>query len=146
MEGGPAGQWATEKTRTAMTKQTDKYGTWTQFIQDFEKAFISTQIGIDKRHELFKLKQGSDSTTEFNAKFQTLASLAGITQTEALTELYLEALRPAIAGRILERDTIPTTLMDTAAGDIGFYNAAIRAEEALNRISRFNPNRFNPRQ
>ena len=48
MEGGPAGQWATEKTRTAMTKQTDKYGTWTQFVQDFEKAFISTQIGIDK--------------------------------------------------------------------------------------------------
>ena len=36
--------------------------------------------------------------------------------------------------------------MDTAAGDIGFYNAAIRAEEALNRISRFNPNRFSPRQ
>ena len=54
MEGGPAGQWATEKTRTAMTKQTDKDGTWTQFVQDFKKAFISTQIGIDKRHELFK--------------------------------------------------------------------------------------------
>ena len=62
-------------------------------MTDFKAAFISTQIGLDKRHELFKLRQGPMTTTEFNAKFKTLASLAGVTQEIVLIELYLEALR-----------------------------------------------------
>ena len=79
MPDGPAGQWAAALEAKAQTQTPTSYGTWTDIIADFKRAFISDDMEKDARGALFSLKQTTD-VTSYNNRFRTLAQQAKVTQ------------------------------------------------------------------
>ena len=127
-----AGHWASARRDKAKESTPPDFGTWDDFVKDFKRAFVTDDEERDSRAQLFKLKQTGDVTT-YNNLFRTYASKAKITQFSALSEMYKNGLRGNILAKILQRETLPTTMEDTAAGK-GYYTIALLTESVINRM------------
>lgn len=127
-----AGHWASARRDKAKESTPPDFGTWDDFVADFKRAFVTDDEERDSRAQLFKLKQTGDVTT-YNNLFRTYASKAKITQFSALSEMYKNGLRGNILAKILQRETMPTTMEDTAAAK-GYYTIALLTESVINRM------------
>ena len=55
------------------------------------------------------MRQGSDDIVAFNSKFATVAYRANLDD-DADIQYYMRAIKPALRSRILNMDTVPTTI------------------------------------
>lgn len=134
MREGPAGNWAAQRSEQAYQTNPPTFGTWDDFRSAFTKAFISANIKAEARRKVMAIHQlPNETVTSFNARFQTLARQAEITEFSALQQMYLKALNANIAEIVVGRETEPTA-MDSTATTTGLYEAALNAEDAHHRI------------
>lgn len=135
MQEGPAGAWATTKIDTL--EKNNNYGTYTDFISDFTKAFITQNEAEEALQALDELKQKQgESVITFNAKFQTLADQANATEFVMLQEKYLKGISPRIAREIIKHSPQPTTMITVAATGKGLYDLAVKIEAMFRRLDK----------
>ena len=127
-----AGHWASARRDKAREATPPNYGTWDDFVKDFKRAFVTDDEARDARAQLFKLRQTGDVTT-YNNLFRTYAQKAKIDQFTALSEMYKNGLKGNILSKILQKDTLPTSMDDTAT-DKGYYSVALAVESVINRM------------
>lgn len=106
-QGGTAGIWAETFVNTRLL--TGQLGTWLDFQTEFTRNFLSSDIAGDAKGELMQLKQRG-TADEYVAQFKILASRSGITDYEALVELFQRGLQRDLLKSIYNKDTLPTTM------------------------------------
>ena len=125
-QGGTAGIWAETFVNTRLL--TGQLGTWLDFQTEFTRNFLSSDIAGDAKGELMQLKQRG-TADEYVAQFKILASRSGITDYEALVELFQRGLQRDLLKSIYNKDTLPTTMDD-------WYKAAQAMDHQWRRMRR----------
>ena len=130
MKEGPASEWARSKGDDAKAKNatTPDYGTYKDFLEDFEKAWISANLKQEARRKVMFLRQKPGETiTAFNSRFQTMANTGDMKEFNSLSEMYYNAINPSILREIMRQPAQPKTMKEA-------YTSAVDAEAALHRL------------
>lgn len=143
LKKGPAGDWKFHRIQEVHRKNPVDYGTYADFKKDFTHTFISPNIAHDARRSFLRIRQNSNEPiATFNARFQNLANKAGLNEYGILSELYQQAINNRILNHILNRTDIPSRMESRPANTTthapavaGWYDAAIQAEQAIERMS-----------
>lgn len=85
--------------------------TWSEFQDDFKKAFLSSDIQGESLQELKTLSQ-SGSADEYIAKFKILATRAGLKEYTSLKDYFLQGLSPGLRSRLYNLNELPGTMDD----------------------------------
>lgn len=125
-QGGTAGIWAETFVNTRLLG--GNLGTWTDFQTEFVQNFLSSDAAGEAKAELMRLRQ-TGPADEYVAQFKILTSRSGITDYEALVELFQRGLQKPLLTRIYNKDTLPTD-MD------GWYKAAQHMDHQWRRMRR----------
>lgn len=125
-QGGTVGIWAETFVNTRVL--TGQLGTWIDFQTEFTRNFLSSDVAGDAKGELMRLKQ-TGSADEYVAQFKILTSRSGITDYEALVELFQRGLQKALLMKIYNKDTLPSTMDD-------WYRAAQTMDHQWRRMRR----------
>lgn len=123
LQSGAAGHWAEAKcaaAEAAATPTRSGWGTYENFVNEFQTAFVSNNQQTEATNELISYTQ-EGTVTSFNAKFRSLAQEAGAREFSILSILYLKGLKKQIAQEVLRRKPRATT-MET------LYERALEAE------------------
>ena len=124
MRSGQAAEWA-EYWREKILHPDDP-PIFTVFADEFEKAFISSDVTEDARVKLLSLRQNG-TADEYNAQFKLLASRAQIKEYSGLEQLYQRGLSHKLLERIYTMNTLPTTMEE-------WYSAASRLDNQDRRF------------
>ena len=124
MRSGQAAEWA-EYWREKIL-QSDDRPVFTIFADEFEKAFISSDVTEDARVKLLSLRQNG-TADEYNAQFKMLASRAKINEYSGLEQLYQRGLSHKLLERIYTMNTLPETMEQ-------WYQAASRLDNQDRRF------------
>lgn len=126
-----AGDWATNRTTVALAKDpatqtAPGFGTWDDFVNDFRNTFITTDDNADARRQLLDLKQ-TGTADDYNNQFRSLVTRSGITDQNALSEMYQRGLTRGLLTKIYNRDKLPEKMED-------WYKAASQADNLFRRL------------
>lgn len=125
-QGGTAGIWAENFVNTRLAAA--QIGTWQDFTTEFDRSFVTSDMAGEAKTELMQLKQ-IGTADEYVNQFKILTSRSGITDYEALMELFQRGLRAPLLERIYNRDTLPTDME-------GWYRAAQTMDHQWRRLKR----------
>lgn len=126
MKKGSASEWATYWYEKLRSEETTNAIWYTEFLSEFEKAFITTDAAAEARVRLLQLKQ-TGTADEYNAQFKMLASRAEIKEYASLEQLYQRGLQHKLLERIYAMNDIPTTME-------GWYTVASRLDNQNRRF------------
>ena len=111
MKDGEAKDWATAKFEEAFRKNPYDFGTWTTFVNEFKKSFMSAEDETQARTEIIHLKQTPGMTVdEYNTKFKTLITRCNFDKPDEHCSTYRSGIRPGILMNIARGGSFPTTL------------------------------------
>jgi len=111
MQGGSAGEWAANHTRSILEANQQPFASWNDFRRRFEAAFGDSDRQAQARQNLHNLKMTRGMTAEeYTAAFEALASRTAFND-EALMDAYERGLQRGIIEKI-HLDTLPTTLQN----------------------------------
>ena len=125
MIGGTAGPVKDAITAKALeidptTNAERGFGSWVDFLKEFQKTFQPLNPVDDAITRMKALKQTS-TADEYVAEFRPLAVRSGINQTEVLSDYFLTGLNNGLVRNILTAQTLPTTME-------GYYELATRLD------------------
>ena len=89
--GTPAGDWAEDRTKTALTPATPDFGTWAASKAVFKKHFIPELSALEATNAMYTFKMGNKPFNEWYQEWSTHASRSGANEQ---TQMY--AFRKAI--------------------------------------------------
>jgi hypothetical protein len=100
--------WIERNTRTRLVY----FPLFGDFINELNAAFEPVDVVGDAMHKLWTLKQGTRSAEELVTEFNIFCSQAGITQSgdTTLINLFQPALNKPLLEKILDGETVPTTI------------------------------------
>lgn len=111
MQGGSAGDWAANHTRTILEGGQNPFTSWKDFQSRFEAAFGDSDRQAQSRQRLRDLKMARGTTAEeYTAAFEAIAGRTGFND-EALMDAFEHGLQRGIVEKI-HLDTLPTTLAE----------------------------------
>ncbi len=123
-----AAQWRESRINRNQDAGAMVYPTWTVFVTELQAAFEPIdQIG-DAMHKLETLRQGEKMAEELNTAWDLLvgqASIDGAGDT-TLVKAYHKVLNRPLLEKILDGDTVPTTIQ-------GWKNKAVRLDNNYRR-------------
>ena len=112
MKGGTAAAWAHKRNQAALLMVNGLYsgwGNWTQFINDFNRAFNYSDHAIWARQQLQHLKQ-SGNIDEFISEFRTLQGICGEQGNAALIGYFQAGIKTSLMRQIFAMEHVPTTI------------------------------------
>jgi hypothetical protein len=131
MQGGSAGDWAANHTRSMLENNQQPFATWAEFRTRFEAAFGDSDRPAQARQRLHDLKMVRGVTAEeYTAAFEAVADRSGFND-QALMDAYERGLQRGIVEKI-HLDVLPTTLQD-------WKNKAIRIDKLYRRLQEQHP-------
>lgn len=126
MQGGSAGEWAANHTRSMLETNQSPFASWDDFRARFEAAFGDSDRQAQARQNLHNLRMTKGMTAEeYTAAFEALAGRTAFND-EALMDAYERGLLRGIVEKI-HLDDLPTTLQD-------WKNKAIRVDKLWRRF------------
>jgi Zinc knuckle/Retrotransposon gag protein len=137
MEGGTAGDWAQIRTeqyigRPAQAGQPAVPPTWPgydAFLTELIAAFTPADKQAEARGKLKGIRQKPRETaTDYGARFKMLSNKSGITQDEALIDMYNDGLEENLRERMQSWDDFPNTLD-------AFMRKVEKLDQRLRRVS-----------
>jgi len=135
MQGGSAGDWAANHTRTILETGAQPFATWAVFRERFEAAFGDSDRQAQSRQRLRDIKMTRGMTAEeYTAAFEAIAGRTGFNE-DALMDAYEHGLQRGIVEKI-HLDTLPTTLAD-------WKSKALRIDKLWRRFQEQHPSQVN---
>lgn len=132
MRGEPAGKWA-EWRMKVYTDDPNQISDLPTFWREFEKAFAPISEANIARQKLASIRQNqmkNKTVDELVSEFRILVARSEITEDAALIEYFKRAIHRKIFSRIMEGDTVPTTIE-------GWYEKAQRLDNAYREAQSF---------
>jgi hypothetical protein len=135
MQGGSAGDWAANHTRSILEQGVQPFQDWAAFRTRFESAFGDSDRQAQSRQRLRDIKMTRGMTAEeYTAAFEAIAGRTGFNE-DALMDAYEHGLQRGIVEKI-HLDTLPTTLAE-------WKNKALRIDKLWRRFQEQHPSQVN---
>jgi uncharacterized coiled-coil protein SlyX len=126
MQGGSAGEWAANHTRTMLEGHHNPFTSWDDFRHRFEAAFGDSDRQAQSRQSLHDLRMTRTMTAEeYTAAFEALAGRTGFNDA-ALMDAYERGLQRGVVEKI-HLDDLPQTLQE-------WKDKAIRVDKLWRRF------------
>uniref|UniRef100_A0AAY3ZVE0 Retrotransposon gag domain-containing protein n=1 Tax=Denticeps clupeoides TaxID=299321 RepID=A0AAY3ZVE0_9TELE len=100
---GPAAEWAAARINSPSSASLS----YSEFVGELRNTFCHPDGVEDVASQLYHLRQGSSSVSQFTARFRTLAAKTPLDD-HALRMIYYEGLAPRIRGEMVSRE-MPAT-------------------------------------
>jgi len=112
MNDKEAAQWREAWIETNTRNGVLRFPSWVTFLADVDRAFSPVDAIGDAMHKLRALKQANKSAEELITEFDLLCGQAGILGSgdTTLISLFQPALNKPLLEKILDSETIPTTI------------------------------------
>jgi hypothetical protein len=107
--GTPAGEWAKDRQKAALTQTPPDFGTWAQFKNDFNAHFIPVHSKLLSTQAMHSLRMGNRPFSDWYQEWSTHASRSGANE-ETKMFCFRQNLPNALHSKILGVSPTPTTL------------------------------------
>jgi hypothetical protein len=107
--GTPAGEWARDKQKTALSATPVDFGTWADFKTAFDKHFIPAHSALEATNSMYTSRMGQRSFNEWYQDWSTYASRSGANE-ESKMFAFRKAIPPALHQKIMGVTPQPNTL------------------------------------
>jgi Retrotransposon gag protein/Zinc knuckle len=139
LAGGDAAVWKQQFIQTKIEEseeaKTDEpnWGMYKEFVDALKRTFQPYDEPAKALEDIKKLRLGDGSITEHNSRFRLLASMTGIKDSPALTDLYRETLPWGLQSPIIRSEHPPKTLEEWYTKATNFYVGHQRAQRLFKR-------------
>ena len=109
--GTPAGDWAQDKQKAALTLVPIDFGTWADFKASFEKHFIPAHTKLDATNAMYTSRMGARPFNEWYQEWSTHAARSGANE-ETQMFAFRKAIPMALHTKLVGITPQPATLAD----------------------------------
>ena len=107
--GTPAGDWAQDKQKTALTATPISFGTWADFRASFDKHFIPAHTKLDATNAMYTSRMGNRPFSEWYQEWSTHAARSRANE-ETMMYAFRQAIPTALHAKIVGLTPQPDTL------------------------------------